>query len=58
MIVRENLVLLIIIRRPLGTLQDSVLDKDQSIKTFDKERNSMECENLGGVSLLKIFFGL
>lgn len=30
MILKENLVLLIIIRMPLGTLQDSLLDKEQS----------------------------
>jgi hypothetical protein len=37
MILKENSVLLIIIRMPLGMLQDPVLDKEQSIKSLDKE---------------------
>lgn len=57
MILKENLVVLTIIRVPLGILEDSVLDKEQSVSFFDKEWSSMECENLGGLFLLKMIFG-
>lgn len=57
MILKENLVLLIIIKMPLGTLQDSILDKEQLTRSFDKEWSSVEHENLGDIFLLKMFFG-
>jgi hypothetical protein len=42
---------------PLGMLQDPVLDKEQSIKSLDKEWSSLEYENLKSIFLFKMSFG-
>lgn len=47
MILKENSVPLIIIRMPLGALQDSIFDKKQSMRYFPKEWSSIKHENLG-----------